>query len=92
MPSCTRISKYCVTISSVPFSSMLHLRNILISLSAILHLHTLPDVTVPDVTNNYVTTNRRYLAKYVACPPIAVRRIVRYDGGTVTYSEASAWV
>ena len=27
----------------------------------------------------------RYLAKYVACPPIAVRRIVRYDGETVTY-------
>jgi len=27
----------------------------------------------------------RYLAKYVASPPIAVRRIVRYDGRTVTY-------
>lgn len=27
----------------------------------------------------------RYLAKYVASPPIAVRRIVDYDGTTVTY-------
>ncbi len=27
----------------------------------------------------------RYLAKYVASPPIAVRRIVKYDGKTVTY-------
>jgi hypothetical protein len=27
----------------------------------------------------------RYLAKYVASPPIAVRRIVDYDGETVTY-------
>ena len=27
----------------------------------------------------------RYLAKYVASPPIAVRRIVRYDGRRVTY-------
>jgi hypothetical protein len=27
----------------------------------------------------------RYLAKYVASPPIAVRRIVDYDGQTVTY-------
>lgn len=27
----------------------------------------------------------RYLAKYVASPPIAVRRIVNYDGKTVTY-------
>ena len=27
----------------------------------------------------------RYLAKYVASPPIAVRRIVRYDGRMVTY-------
>ncbi|MEA1992514.1 MAG: transposase, partial [Thermodesulfobacteriota bacterium] len=27
----------------------------------------------------------RYLAKYVASPPIAVRRIVRYDGQRVTY-------
>jgi len=27
----------------------------------------------------------RYLAKYVASPPIAVRRIVRYDGQKVTY-------
>jgi hypothetical protein len=27
----------------------------------------------------------KYLAKYVACPPIAVRRIVGYDGQKVTY-------
>ncbi len=27
----------------------------------------------------------RYLAKYVASPPIAVRRILEYDGETVTY-------
>ncbi len=27
----------------------------------------------------------RYLAKYVASPPIAIRRIVKYDGQTVTY-------
>lgn len=27
----------------------------------------------------------RYLAKYVACPPIAVRRIVSYDGHRVKY-------
>lgn len=27
----------------------------------------------------------RYLAKYVACPPIAVRRIVSYDGQRVKY-------
>jgi hypothetical protein len=27
----------------------------------------------------------RYLAKYVACPPIAVRRILSYDGEKVTY-------
>ncbi len=27
----------------------------------------------------------RYLAKYVASPPIAVSRIVGYDGQTVTY-------
>ena len=27
----------------------------------------------------------RYLARYVASPPIAVRRIVSYDGNTVTY-------
>ncbi|PXF58408.1 MAG: hypothetical protein C4B58_06795 [Deltaproteobacteria bacterium] len=27
----------------------------------------------------------RYLAKYVASPPIAVRRILKYDGRTVTY-------
>lgn len=27
----------------------------------------------------------RYLAKYVASPPIAVRRIINYDGRTVTY-------
>jgi hypothetical protein len=27
----------------------------------------------------------RYLAKYVACPPIAVRRIINYNGRTVTY-------
>ena len=27
----------------------------------------------------------RYLAKYVASPPIAVRRILAYDGKTVTY-------
>ncbi len=27
----------------------------------------------------------RYLAKYVACPPIAVSRILKYDGESVTY-------
>mgnify|MGYP003565904040 CR=1 FL=1 len=27
----------------------------------------------------------RYLAKYVACPPIAVRRIINYNGRAVTY-------
>ena len=27
----------------------------------------------------------RYLARYVASPPIAVRRILNYDGETVTY-------
>lgn len=27
----------------------------------------------------------RYLAKYVACPPIAIRRLVRYQGSRVTY-------
>ena len=27
----------------------------------------------------------KYLAKYVACPPIAVRRIVNYDGKKVSY-------
>ena len=27
----------------------------------------------------------RYLARYVACPPIAVRRIVNYDGQRVSY-------
>jgi len=27
----------------------------------------------------------RYLAKYVASPPIAVRRIISYDGSNVTY-------
>ena len=27
----------------------------------------------------------RYLAKYVACPPIAVRRIMNYDGKHVRY-------
>jgi hypothetical protein len=27
----------------------------------------------------------RYLAKYVASPPIAVRRIIDYDGSNVTY-------
>jgi len=27
----------------------------------------------------------KYLAKYVACPPIAVRRIVNYDGKEVSY-------
>ena len=27
----------------------------------------------------------KYLAKYVASPPIAIRRIVKYDGKNVTY-------
>jgi|GEM_PF-4675435 len=27
----------------------------------------------------------RYLAKYVASPPIAIRRIIRYTGREVTY-------
>ena len=27
----------------------------------------------------------KYLAKYVACPPIAIRRIIRYTGQEVTY-------
>lgn len=27
----------------------------------------------------------RYLAKYLASPPIAVRRIIDYDGSNVTY-------
>ena len=31
----------------------------------------------------------RYVAKYVVSPPIAVRRIDRYDGARVTYHYRS---
>jgi hypothetical protein len=31
----------------------------------------------------------RYVAKYVVSPPIAVRRIDRYDGARVTYHDRS---
>ena len=42
------------------------------------------NVSKGDVPNNCKGL-ARYLAKYVASPPIAVRRIVSYDGETITY-------
>ena len=48
-----------------------------------------PKGLVANVSNGNVPGDisglARYLAKYVASPPIAVRRILDYDGETVTY-------
>lgn len=48
-----------------------------------------PDGFVANVTKGKVPESFRglakYLAKYVASPPIAIKRILKYDGGEVTY-------
>ena len=48
-----------------------------------------PDGLVAHIKKGQVPESCRglakYLAKYVASPPIAVRRILRYDGSEVTY-------
>ncbi len=41
-----------------------------------------------DVPSRSITLSR-YLAKYVVCPPISVRRIDAYDGEEVTYHYSS---
>ncbi len=48
-----------------------------------------PKGFVANVSKGDVPENSKglaqYLAKYVVCPPIAIRRIIQYDGKTVTY-------
>ncbi len=52
-----------------------------------------PDGLVTNVQKGVVPTQAhsvaRYVAKYVVSPPIAVRRIDRYDGARVTYHYRS---
>jgi hypothetical protein len=52
-----------------------------------------PDGLVPHVQKGAVPSHyqsvARYVAKYVVSPPIAVRRIDRYDGHRVTYHDRS---
>src|SRR5438132_10189879 len=54
---------------------------------------TYPDGLVTNVQKGAVPsqyqTLARYVAKYVVSPPIAVRRIDRYDGERVTYHDRS---
>ena len=52
-----------------------------------------PDGLVTNVQKGHVPAQAqsvaRYVAKYVVSPPIAVRRIDRYDGKRVTYHYRS---
>ena len=52
-----------------------------------------PDGLVTNVQKGQVPAQSqsvaRYVAKYVVSPPIAVRRIDRYDGARVTYHYRS---
>src|SRR5262249_61546962 len=52
-----------------------------------------PDGLVTNVQKGHVPAQAqsvaRYVAKYVVSPPIAVRRIDRYDGARVTYHYRS---